>query len=132
MEIRILLDFLRIVDNQQQDIPLMSVLRSPIFGFKTNELVEIRVKYPKLSYYQAMKTYTQENENQLATKIESALKTVDKYHKRAQYEKLNELIWSILIETRYYYYVGALPGGDIRQANLKFSSTMPMILNVHL
>jgi len=119
MEIRILLDFLRIVDNQQQDIPLMSVLRSPIFGFKTNELVEIRVKYPKLSYYQAMKTYAKENDTELGTKIESALETVDQYHKRAQYEKLNELIWSILIETRYYYYVGALPGGDIRQANLK-------------
>lgn len=119
MEIRILLDFLRVIDNKQQDLSLMSVFRSPIFGFSTENLVAIRMKYPKMSYYNALISYGQEHEDALAKKVNEAFKAIENYKLRAQYEKLNELIWSILIDTKYFHYMGALPGGDVRQGNLK-------------
>ena len=53
-EIKIVLNFLRIIDNPIQDIPLVSVLMSPIFGFTPDDLAEIRADNPKMSVYSAM------------------------------------------------------------------------------
>lgn len=53
-EIKILLNFLRIIDNPVQDIPLLSVLMSPIFGFTADDLAEIRANYPKVPLYTAV------------------------------------------------------------------------------
>ena len=32
---------------------------------------------------------------------------------------MDEFIWHLLLVTEYYYYVGAMPGGAQRQANLR-------------
>lgn len=54
MEISVLLALLAVVDNPRQDVPLISVLRSPVFGFTPDRLAEIRGKVPMGDFYDAV------------------------------------------------------------------------------
>ena len=49
-----MLSLLEIVDNPRQDVPLISVLRSPIFGFTPDRLAEVRAAAPTGDYYDAV------------------------------------------------------------------------------
>ena len=57
IEIQIMISLLQIIDNPDQDIPLVAVLRSPMFDFDENELALIRINHPDDSYYQAIKAF---------------------------------------------------------------------------
>ncbi len=63
-EVRLVLDYLRILSNPQQDIPLTAVLRSPIVGLTDSELAEIRAFCPTGTYYYAFNTYLRAGEAQ--------------------------------------------------------------------
>ena len=54
MEISVMLSLLEIVDNPRQDVPLISVLRSPLFGFTADRLAEVRSAAPTGDYYDAV------------------------------------------------------------------------------
>ena len=54
IEIQIIMSLLQIIDNPRQDIPMLSVLRSPIGGFTSEELVDIRIGQREISFYEAM------------------------------------------------------------------------------
>ncbi|MBR2417706.1 MAG: helicase-exonuclease AddAB subunit AddA [Clostridia bacterium] len=43
-EIALAINMLKIIDNPRQDIPLMSVMMSPVFGFTPDEISELRTK----------------------------------------------------------------------------------------
>ncbi len=119
IEIQIMINLLRLIDNIRQDIPLLSIMRSPIGKFTTEELIKIRVKSPKISFIDAIYIYKNNESDELSDKINTFINLIEKYKKDSRYAKLNDLIWQILMETDYYYFVGALPNGKIRQANLR-------------
>ena len=52
-EVSVLLDYLKILDNARQDLPLTAVLTSPFCGLDTQELSEIRIAYPNVPFYEA-------------------------------------------------------------------------------
>ena len=54
-EIQVMLSLLQIIDNPLQDIPLLSVLRSPVFSFTTTELAAVRIADRRASIYDALK-----------------------------------------------------------------------------
>ncbi|SCG83696.1 recombination helicase AddA [Proteiniborus sp. DW1] len=119
LEIKIFLNFLSIIDNKRQDIPLLSVMRSPIGGFTTEELINIRVSNKGTSYYNAIKSYIQSNDDNLSNKLSSFIGNLNKWAEESRYSKLDEFIWKLMIDTGYYHYFGAMPGGIQRQANLR-------------
>ena len=53
-EIAVLFAFLQIIDNPRQDVPLLSVLRSPLFGFTADELAAVRAKQKTGDFYDAL------------------------------------------------------------------------------
>src|SRR5699024_12206453 len=57
IEIQVMINMLKIIDNPYQDIPLASVLRSPIVGLNEDQLAKIRILKPKSSYYEAIQEY---------------------------------------------------------------------------
>ena len=54
MEVSTAVSLLELIDNPRQDVPLISVLRSPIFGFTPDRLAEIRAAAPEGDFYQAV------------------------------------------------------------------------------
>ncbi|MBO5348473.1 MAG: helicase-exonuclease AddAB subunit AddA [Clostridia bacterium] len=117
MEIQTIMSVLKIIDNPMQDIPLVTVLRSSIAGFTDNDLVEIRLKNKKQSFYQSLKEY--DGDEKLKTKIDIFLNSIKKWQSQEKYMSLDELIWQIYIDTGFYNYVTLMPNGALRQANLK-------------
>ncbi len=119
MEIQIMMSLLQIIDNPMQDIPFLSVLRSPVGGFNTEDLIDLRLAGRSLSFYEAMKKFSRENEGDLAQKSAEFLKNLDDWRNKALYMRTDELIWFLYGDTGYYGFAGAMPGGLQRQANLK-------------
>lgn len=118
-EITLVLNLLRLIDNRRQDIPLLSVMRSPIAGFTLDELIEIRLQSQAKSYYEAMEAYLAEHDNALKVKLQKFIEDLTRWKKEARYLPMDEFIWKLLQETGYFHYAGAMPGGRQRQANLK-------------
>jgi ATP-dependent helicase/nuclease subunit A len=118
-EIQTIISLLKIIDNPMQDIPLVLVLRSPIGNFTDNELVEIRIVEQKSYFYEAMLKARVSVKEELRQKIDTFVNMLENWRKDQKEKPLDELIWQIYQETNYYYYVGLLNNGNLRQANLK-------------
>jgi len=125
LEVRILVNLLRLIDNIRQDIPLLSVMRSPIGNFTTEELLEIRLKHPNEKHFiDALNKYIlcakeKEESFPLADKLKNFIEKIYDWSYRSRYSHLHDLIWDILMESDYYNFAGALPNGRMRQANLR-------------
>ena len=119
VEIQTIMSILKIIDNPLQDIPLVTVLRSTIGKFTDNDLIEIRLVDRNCDFYEALLKARISAEGNLKNKIEDILGKLEKWREEQEYKTLDELIWQIYIDTGYYNYVGLLPNGALRQANLK-------------
>jgi len=122
IEIAIFLNLLKVIDNPIQDIPLASVLRSPIVGLSEKELAEIRIQSRKGSFYDAViKIVNNELEfSNLRVKsiLSSFIDQLSEWRSIVQSESLSLFIWRVLKSSAYFDFVGGLPGGKQRQANL--------------
>ncbi|ACB85427.1 helicase-exonuclease AddAB subunit AddA [Natranaerobius thermophilus] len=124
-EVQVMLSLLKIIDNPRQDIPLAGVLRSPLVGLDSNELVEIRRSNPGTDYYEACKrvlTNSIEQQNQCSEKtiqkMQKFFSQLERWRRISRERSLAELIWDIYQITDYLDYVAGFPGGRERQANL--------------
>ena len=119
MEVETIMSLLKIIDNPLQDIPLVSVLRSNIFGFTDNDLMKIRLADKKCLFYEAMLKSRISVDNNLRRKIDIVVESLKKWKAEEKYYHLNEFIWKLYVDTGFYNYVSLLPNGGLRQANLK-------------
>ncbi|MDP3487891.1 MAG: UvrD-helicase domain-containing protein, partial [Bacillota bacterium] len=117
-EISVMLSVLHIIDNPRQDIPLAGVLRSPLFSFGAEDLAEIRLRGNSKDFWDCLRE-TAELDGSIAEKVQAFLGLYDNWRERARRGSLPLLIQRIYKDTGYYLYVGALPGGQQRQANLQ-------------
>lgn len=121
-EVRLMLSLLQIVDNPKQDIPLTAVLYSPIVNLTAEQLARIRLACPQGDMYSALNAAAAEKsrlKQSLKQKITHFLAKLEKWRNYARCHSVPELIWLLLDETGYYDYVGGLPEGMVRQANLR-------------
>lgn len=119
VEIQVIMNLLKIIDNSRQDIPLLSVMRSPIGNFTTEDLVKIRVFNLKSNYIDAVEHYRNNCADNISRKLDVFVQKIEGWKKRSRYIHLYDFIWEVLMETGYYYFVGLLPKGKFRQANLR-------------
>ncbi|NTW71531.1 MAG: helicase-exonuclease AddAB subunit AddA [Eubacteriaceae bacterium] len=119
IEVSLLMDALRIVDNVYQDIPLISVMRSPVFRFTIDEIVSIRTAKKRGRIYDALKTYALEHEDSLSEKVREMLSQLKRWKQECRYMPIDSFLWKLLMDTGYYHFVGAMPGGIQRQANIR-------------
>ena len=122
IEIRTIMSLLKIIDNPLQDVPMISILRSPIMGFTAEELSEIRILNKEKYYYEIIKNVYDgqyQVDETLKNKCIKVINDLEKWRNKAIYTPIDEFIWYLYMDTAYYGYVGAMPNGTLRQANLK-------------
>ena len=120
IEVQVMLNVLKTIDNPQQDIPLASVLRSPIVGLTEDDLVQIRLFGKNEPFYVALNNYIQKGEDaDLVDKLNQFIFYLNEWREEAKYGALSQLIWKIYRDTGYFEFVGGIPGGKQRQANLR-------------
>ena len=119
IEIQTIMSLLRIIDNPIQDIPLVAVMRSNIGKFTDDELIQIRLADKYDNFYNCTQKAILSVDSKLKQKIENFLNNLNQWRKEQEYLALDELIWKIYSDTGYYNYVGLMPNGFLRQANLQ-------------
>ncbi|WP_428817537.1 helicase-exonuclease AddAB subunit AddA [Clostridium butyricum] len=123
IEIRTIMSLLRVIDNPMQDVPVIAVLKSPIMGFSAEDLSIIRLKNKEKYFYENIADIAEENicdiSEELITRCKGFLEKLEIWRNKAIYMPIDEFIWYLYMDTAYYGYVGAMPNGVLRQANLK-------------
>ena len=122
IEIRTIMSLLKIIDNPLQDVPMIAVLKSPIMGFTAEELSEIRLLNKEKYFYEIIKDIYDEKyevSDTLKAKCNKVISDLEKWRNKTIYTPIDEFIWYLYMDTAYYGYVGAMPNGTLRQANLK-------------
>src|SRR5699024_5711892 len=123
-EVTIMMSLLKIIDNPQQDIPFVAVLRSPIVGLDEIDLTYIRLQDRQANFYEATLAYAQATFEDpknitLQKKIQSFLEDLNKWREYASRHMVVELLRLLYKETNYIHYVGGMSGGKQRKANLE-------------
>ena len=119
-EVETMLHLLQLIDNPRQDIPLLSILHSPIYGLTADELMQVRLGGGKGSYYDCLRNYLEAGENEeLRGRISAFLGDIDAWRRQNRDLSLHELLRMLYRETGYYDYLGMTAGGALRQANLR-------------
>ena len=119
-EVETVLHLLQLIDNPRQDIPLLSILHSPIYSLTADELMQIRLGGGKGGYYDCLQNYLEAGENEeLRGKISAFLEDIDHWRRQNRNLSLHELLRMLYRETGYYDYLGMTSGGALRQANLR-------------
>ena len=118
-EVQVVLSLLQIIDNPLQDIPLLSVLRSPLVFFTTDELAELRLADRKGTIYDALQALSGSGAGPASQKAADFLAQLEKWRDMSLYMSTDQLLWQLYRDTGYYGMVGGMPAGEQRQANLR-------------
>lgn len=113
-EVLTALSFLQITENPRQDIPLLAVLRSPVFDFTAGELAEMRANHPNGTFYEAVQNAAPQNEKALAF-----LRTLEQFRTDAPHIAVDAMLWRLYRELGYYRIIGTMDNSVIRLANLR-------------
>lgn len=116
-ELTVIMSFLKIIDNPDQDIPLVAVLRSPIFNFTTTDLAKIRLVNKSISFYAALRTYSK-IDDELGQRCREFLAMLQEFRDFAVNHRISELLWTIYEKTSFLEIVTAMPNGRQRRLNL--------------
>lgn len=133
-EIDTIVNLLKVIDNPIQDIPILSIMRSPIFNFNSREFSAIRLVNKENKFYDLLleivsddfkidefcSEYELEIEffHEIVSKTKKMLRDIEKFREKSNLIPIDEFIWYLLKETGYYDYVGQLEMGLQRQNNL--------------
>ena len=110
-EIAVLFSLLQVIDNPRQDVPLLSVLRSPLFGFTADELARIRAKRKSGDFYDALLA----DESGKTAHFLAQLRAL---RERAASLRVRELLDEIYRACHVMAVFGAMTDGQARKENL--------------
>ncbi len=111
MEISVMLSLLEIVDNPRQDVPLISVLRSPLFGFTADRLAKVRSASPTGDYYDAVIADGGED-------CKDFLATLSDLRQAGRDMSVHRFVWHIYNRLNVLGVFGAMDDGAARRENL--------------
>lgn len=112
-EVAVIISLLAIIDNPRQDVALISVLRSELFGFTNDELTEIRLMSGEGDFYAALSARAQVSE-----KARAFLDTLARLRDFARDSELATLIWEIYESLGCMALCSAMRDGEGRRARL--------------
>ncbi|WP_099205493.1 helicase-exonuclease AddAB subunit AddA [Scatolibacter rhodanostii] len=112
-EIGVILAFLRVIDNPNQDIPLLTVLMSPVYGFTPDDMLKLREVYPKIPLYTALLHLGRDD-----SQYQKVLSDIAEYRAASATMPSDEFIQFLYLKTGYTDMVLAMIDGENRLANL--------------
>lgn len=119
VEIKVLLQLLKVLDNPLQDIPLYGTMKSYFGGFTDEEIGRIRATDRNILLYELLKEYEGEGKE----KVQEFIRWVEAYRRKLPYTPIHKLLQDILTTTGYLDHVTARPGGSQRRANVEMLLT---------
>lgn len=118
LEIRSLIEYLKIIDNKKQDEALLAAMSSIFGNFQNEELLRIREHQMDFDFYKAAELYAKE-ENDLGQKIRAFYEQIDEDTRMERLLGLGDFIWHLAEKRGLNTYVAALESGEQRLHNIK-------------
>lgn len=123
VEVRNVVEFLKVIDNPMQDIPLFGVMTSVFGGFTDGEMAIVKgignQTNGNESLYELVKWYACEKKDELSGKIKSFLEMLDEYRLKARFMPIRQLLQQLFTRFNYVAVVSAMKGGEQRRANVE-------------
>ncbi len=113
-EVSAVLSLLKVINNPTHDVPLLSVMMSPIFGFSADEMAEIRLCSRESSLYSAVVTSAKQGN----AHAQLLLSELARYRRTAVTMSVEQLITWLYDETGLLDSVCMLDEGERRRSNL--------------
>jgi len=113
-EIQLLLALLSIIDNPEQDLPMAAVLHSGLVGLDANELGALRLS-GEGSLWSLMPAYAEEAQDE---RLFAFIGHMERWRTLSRRHGVTDLLWDIYESQDYVNYVGAMPNGLVRRANV--------------
>lgn len=113
-EIQLLLSLLQIIDNPEQDLPMAAVLHSGLVGLDANELGALRLTGDG-SLWSVMPLYTEQAQDE---RLLQFIAHIERWRTLSRRHGVADLLWDIYETLDYVNYVGAMPNGLVRRANV--------------
>ena len=122
-EVSVLLDYLKILNNARQDLPLAAVLTSPFGGLDARELAAVRIAHPNVPFYEAARLCAEESgracaadsgeeagiARRAAEKLRGFYAQAAYFRKKTPSTPIHELLEEIMEKTGYRLYITAMP-----------------------
>lgn len=118
-EILTVTSLLTLIDNRMQDVPLLAVLKMTPFLLTDQDLADIRLCKTgrDVPFWEAFDACCAQKTS-LGKRCEEIRKQIEEWRFLSRMVPLSEFLWRILRETGLFAVSGALPEGELRQANL--------------
>ena len=113
-EIQLLLSLLQIIDNPEQDLPMAAVLHSGLVGLDGNELGALRLTGDG-SLWSVMPLYAEQAQDE---RLLQFIAHIERWRTLSRRHGVADLLWDIYETLDYVNYVGAMPNGLVRRANV--------------
>ena len=113
-EIQLLLSLLQIIDNPEQDLPMAAVLHSGLVGLDANELGALRLTGDG-SLWSVMPLYAEQAQDEHLLQF---IAHIERWRTLSRRHGVADLLWDIYETLDYVNYVGAMPNGLVRRANV--------------
>lgn len=113
-EIQLLLSLLQIIDNPEQDLPMAAVLHSGLVGFDANELGALRLTGDG-SLWSVMPLYAEQAQDE---RLLQFIAHIERWRTLSRRHGVADLLWDVYETLDYVNYVGAMPNGLVRRANV--------------
>ena len=113
-EIQLLLSLLQIIDNPEQDLPMVAVLHSGLVGLDANELGALRLTGDG-SLWSVMPLYAEQAQDE---RLLQFIAHIERWRTLSRRHGVADLLWDIYETLDYVNYVGAMPNGLVRRANV--------------
>ena len=113
-EIQLLLSLLQIIDNPEQDLPMAAVLHSGLVGLDANELGALRLTEDG-SLWSVMSLYAEQAQDE---RLLQFIAHIERWRTLSRRHGVADLLWDVYETLDYVNYVGAMPNGLVRRANV--------------
>ena len=113
-EIQLLLSLLQIIDNPEQDLPMAAVLHSGLVGLDANELGALRLTGDG-SLWSVMHLYAEQAQDE---RLLQFIAHIERWRTLSRRHGVADLLWDVYETLDYVNYVGAMPNGLVRRANV--------------
>lgn len=117
LEVEILLNYLRLIDNFRQDIALMSVLRLPRYGLSDQDMLDIRHQVPRVAFHEAVRS--EALDQTLKEKLSVFFEELETFRRHSRSLSIDALLQEIYHTTNYEPFILLMPDGRQRLANVR-------------
>ena len=121
IEIKAFIEILKAIDNDQDDITLLSVLTSPLVNMTDDELAHIRYDDKEHSFNYCFRNYCQRKDadEKIKEKIKTYNEKIKEYRDLERKLSLEKLAWFVLSDSGYLSYILSKDNGERILSNMK-------------